>query len=33
MEPLYLLLGGIIVIMTILALPAIISDAKARRTK
>jgi hypothetical protein len=33
MAPLYVLLGGIIVFMTVLALPAIISDVRGRRKK
>jgi hypothetical protein len=33
MQPLYILLGGIILVMTLFAVPTIISDAKARRHK
>lgn len=29
-QPLYILLGGIVVVMTLFALPVIISDAKHR---
>jgi hypothetical protein len=33
MTPLYVLLGGIIVLMTIFAVPAIIADFRARHGK